>query len=253
MLHIALLVLVPAQTPADWLAVVERGNGILPETTCARDGPPLTPSQQARFTGPLVLLSQEGSTAVTLGPPRCFVGECGANSMSLPVVGELASPEVSGVLAPAKSIDGLRVVGLSGPAAKASSPPLPPCDAAALGCESHATTASDLAIQVMGAGVAQENGWPHFNAMSMRVLRRARGARAWSAGSWHDLAGLRGTNLPSPVAIAIDAKGGARVYWLMQVGICCPSASSTWTTTVTADGPITTSAAFAGGAGQPCD
>jgi hypothetical protein len=223
-----------------------------------------------------VLVGAGRADEVALGAPECMPGECGSGQFVVPLVTSEAErwglflpaeKVATAVLRPLKlvSVEGTEPHGLLRPGLPAPTPAPPPCgdpppeprteaDSDAAGrlvtCLTYLESPGARGIQIQGRGELRGNGSPAYDLVRFRTTE-LRGGKS-VPGAWHAQPRGEGSRLPVPVALLPGAsRGGIRVLWLREEGICCPSAASAWVTDVgerVIEGPR-----HVGGLGQPCD
>jgi len=104
-------------------------------------------------------------------------------------------------------------------------------------------------IQVSGYGYVQENEWPIHEVIKWRMIKEGK------ITAWQLLDIPASTNLPGPYLFIKDS-GKELLIWYHRVGICCPSDSRVWTTSITYENEkliALRGRVYRGGLGQPCD
>jgi hypothetical protein len=265
----------PAATPWDApVLVVERNQVVWPEK-CEGDAPPDGVADRLKAAigeePDLVFVGNGRVADVTLGAPSCVKGECGAAQVAFPLATG-GDAEATGIVVPRDLFgkgepgalnftmiegtdpygDGRLVAGKLTYLPVCGEPPkaeVPEKADAANECRGYRVEHGSLAVQVQGAGHLQESQYPLFTTARFRILEKK--GQEWAAGGWQALARGNASRLPVPVGIVPGGEGPAKVLWLRQLGVCCPSDSSGWiseTGKTSKDGTQ-----HSGGLGQPCD
>lgn len=223
-------------------------------------------------TSGLQFVGNGRSAEATLGEAFCMQGECGASQVALPLLTG-GDAEAAGVVLSRAALgkstvhplelaviegndsygDGRLVAGLRTALPECDAPPkadLP--EGTIWDCRTYRENRGTFGVQVMGIGVVQENQYPSYKTVRFRVLEKDKKTPEWKPGEWQAQPRGVGTRLPTPVGVLDGGKSPARVVWLHQEGICCPSSSSAWITEVGAK-KVREGALHEAGFGQPCD
>ena len=107
-----------------------------------------------------------------------------------------------------------------------------------------------IIIQVGGYGFIHENQWPIFNKISWRIIHLDHGE--WIENNWNRI-DASSTNLIKPIGV-FSSINNKKIIWYHGEGICCPSKSRAWITTIDNEGQtLKDGKIYQGGFGQPCD
>jgi hypothetical protein len=225
----------PAPAPGSMVAVVEDGHAWIPQHCVVDDALPEEAALLPPWGGTaLVLLSEGQVRSVKPGAPICYKGECGNNAIGVPIEngkGILLVADPAARLEPFELVEGEGA---------------PPC--AATDQELCLTWGNaDLAIQVRGQGEPAEDEVMIFRKSDARIVARREGA--WQPGPWSPVPFV-GRTLAHPLGRELGPS--QTMFWLHQDGLCCPSGSNAWTTTVDAEGRLVMGQSLKGPNGQDC-
>lgn len=197
-------------------------------------------------TTSLVSIGSKGIQHQQTGKVYCMDGECGQDQLAF----RLSGDECHGVLAPSGILGDKKYQTLKCARDWNTYKKHLPTDHVFLDSVLYVSADEKLLIYIGGMGYIQENEWPVYTSLEMCIIEIS-GDKS-SQSLWISL-DAGDTNFPQPIAIN-KAGEQADLIWYQGIGICCPSDSRAWTSTVDLTRGINkTSKIYPGGLGQPCD